>query len=289
MKTVFIAGATGYLGRYLCAEYARRGWYVSALVRDAARARDLAADALVEAEATRPETLRGVMAGMDLVVSALGITRQAEGLGYMDVDYRANLNLLREAEAAGVDRFAYVHVLNADRMPEVPLVAAKSAFVAALQASDMAATVIAPSGYFSDMGDFLNMARAGRVWLFGRGGHRINPVHGADLAHACAEAVAAGRPWLDVGGPEVFSHADLAALAFDALGRAPRVTYLPDALRRAALGTLPWVTPRRVHGPARFFLTAMGMDMVGDCHGTHHLRAHFLDELGASDKGQTAK
>ena len=100
MKTVFIAGATGYLGRHLCAEYGRRGWHVTALIRDAPRASDLAADTLVEAEATRAETLTGLMEGADLVVSALGITRQADGLSYQDVDFQANLNLLREAERA---------------------------------------------------------------------------------------------------------------------------------------------------------------------------------------------
>ena len=36
--TVLIAGAMSYLGRYLCAEYARRGRHVTALVRNPARA-----------------------------------------------------------------------------------------------------------------------------------------------------------------------------------------------------------------------------------------------------------
>ena len=275
MQTVFIAGATGYLGRFLCAEYRRRGAYVIALVRDKARAGTVDADSLVEAEATRPETLAGIMDGADLVVSALGITRQADGLTYRDVDYRANLNLLGEAERAGVPRFAYVHVLNADRMRHVPLVAAKADFVDTLRTSRIASTVIAPSGYFSDMGDFLAMARGGRVWLFGSGAHRINPIHGADLAAAIADATAAGTDWLDIGGPEVFTHEDLARLAFTALDRPARVTRLPDLLRRAALAVLPVLTPRRIHGPARFFLTAMAMDMVGERHGTRCLADHF--------------
>lgn len=82
MQSVFIAGATGYLGRFLCAAYRSRGHLVAALVRDRGRAEDLDADVLIEAEATRPETLSGVMDGIDLVVSALGITRQADGLSY---------------------------------------------------------------------------------------------------------------------------------------------------------------------------------------------------------------
>ena len=278
MKTVLIAGATGYLGRYLCAEYERRGWYVVALVRDAGRAGDMPADSLVEAEATQPETLRGIMAGVDLVVSALGITRQADGLGYWDVDYQANLNLLEEAERAGVKHFAYVHVLNADKMRGVPLVDAKAAFVDRLQAAPLASTVIAPSGYFSDMGDFLSMARGGRVWLFQPGTHRINPIHGADLAAATAEAIEAGQDWFDVGGPEVFSHEQIARLAFEALDIRSRIVKLPDVLRRITLAVLPRVTPRRVSGPVRFFLSAMSMDMVGEPHGSRRLIDHFEAE-----------
>ena len=285
VPTVFIAGATGYLGRFLCAEYRNRGWCVRALVRDAHRAQGLDADDLIEAQATRPHTLAGSMDGVDLVVSALGITRQADGLGYQDVDYQANLNLLAEARRARVPRFAYVHVLNANRMAQVPLVAAKAAFVRALQqaAPDIASTVIAPSGYFSDMADFLAMARSGRVWLFGAGDKRINPIHGADLAEAVADAVAEERAWLDVGGPDTYRHSELARLAFDAIGRPVRITRLPDWLRRAALVVLPRVSPRRIHGPAQFFLTAFGLDMVGEPHGRRRLAACFA-EMGGSGR-----
>ncbi len=275
MQTVFIAGATGYLGRHLCAEYQRRGWQVTALVRDRSRATDLLAHHLIEAEATRPETLAGVMNGAELVISALGITRQTDGLSYRDVDYQANMNLLREAEATGVQRFAYIHVLNARAMLHVPLVAAKEAFVEALHASPIASTVIAPSGYFSDMEDFLAMAQAGRVWLFGDGAHRLNPIHGADLAAATADAIFEERERLDIGGPDVLTQRELAALAFAALRRPAHITCLPDWLRRAALVLLPWITPRRVHGPAQFFLTALGYDMVGQRTGSRHLADHF--------------
>jgi uncharacterized protein YbjT (DUF2867 family) len=275
MKRVFIAGATGYLGRYLCAEFQRRGWYVIALVRKTTQAAPIAADQLIEAQATEPATLNGIMAGVDLVVSCLGITRQVDGLGYWDVDYQANLNLLHEAEQTGVARFAFVHVLNAARMKRVPMVAAKSAFVAELQRARIASTVIAPTGYFSDMGDFLKMAQSGRVWLFGDGSKRINPIHGADLAVATADAVEAGVGWLDVGGPDIFTQKELAELAFASQQFTPRITFLPDIMRRLALRLLPYVTPRRVHGPAQFFLSALAFDMVGECRGIHHLKDHF--------------
>lgn len=281
MKRVFIAGATGYLGRYLCAEFQRRGWYVIALVRKAPRGAPLAADQLVEAQATDPRTFQGAMAGADLVVSSLGVTRQTDGLDYWDVDYQANLNLLHEAERAGVARFAYVHVLRAQDMAQAPLVAAKSAFVAELERSQIAATVIAPTGYFSDMSDFLTMARSGRVWLFGDGSKRINPIHGADLASAVADAAEAGVAWLDVGGPDILTHRELAELAFSSLGKPPKVICLPDILRRVALCILPRIAPRRISGPASFFLSALALDMVGEPYGARRLKDHFESDLAA--------
>lgn len=279
MNRVFIAGATGYLGRHLCAEYQRRGWYVIALVRASSKATPIAADQLIEAQATKAGSLKGAMAGVDLVISCLGITRQSDGLDYRDVDYQANLNLLREAEREGVPRFAYIHVLRASELGHVPMVAAKSAFVAELQRSAIAETVIAPTGYFSDMSDILTMAQSGRVWLFGDGKKQINPIHGADLAVATAEAIATEMAWLEVGGPDIFTQRGLAELAFAILGKPARITLLPDIIRRIALRLLPLVSPRHIGGPARFFLSALALDMVGAQHGQHHLKDHFENSL----------
>lgn len=275
MKRVFIAGATGYLGRFLCKEYRTRGWHVTALARKSSRHADLAADQIIEAEATWSESLAGMTDGIDLVVSALGITRQTDGVGYWDVDYQANVNLLDEALRSGVVRFAFVHVLNADRMENVPLVAAKAAFVRKLQTADIQSTIIAPTGYFSDMADFLNMAKAGRVWLFGKGQMRINPIHGADLAAAICEAVEEGSGWAKIGGPETFTQKQIAKLCFEVLDQQPRITFLPDSLRRLALRLLPWIAPRRIAGPAQFFLTAGGMNMTAPPSGTRRLADHF--------------
>ena len=275
MKRVFIAGATGYLGRFLCKEFQTRGWHVTALARKSSSHANLPADRVVEAEATWSESLAGIMNDTDLVVSALGITRQTDGIGYWDVDYQANVNLLEEALRAKVARFAFVHVLNADRMENVPLVAAKAAFVRRLQTADIQSTIIAPTGYFSDMADFLKMAKGGRVWLFGNGQHRINPIHGADLAAAIFDTVEDGAAWADIGGPETMTQKDLARLCFEVLDKPPRITYLPDSLRRLALLLLPRIAPRRIAGPAQFFLTAGGMNMTAPPSGARMLVDHF--------------
>jgi uncharacterized protein YbjT (DUF2867 family) len=276
-RSIVVAGATGYLGRYLVAEFRRRGWHVRALVRDERRARasGLEADEFFEAEATKPAALAGLMIGMDMAVSALGITRQKDGMTYRDVDYQANVNLLEAAEAAGVKRFGYAHVLGAKLMPDVDLIAAKQAFVDRLEQSSVPGTVIAPTGYFSDMGEFLQMARKGTVYLAGDGEIRINPIDGEDLAVVFADAMEAGKPFVEAGGPEIFSYNQLADTAFAALGKQPRIIHIPFWVTEFVRKTLRLVTPQSVYGPVEFFLSAVRYDGVAPCYGKKTLRDHY--------------
>ena len=172
-------------------------------------------------------------------------------------------------------------VLNAEAMAGVPLVNAKRAFVERLARAPIPVTVVCPSGSFPDTEAVLDMAASGRVWLFGNGGRRLNPIHGADLASAMADAIDEGRERLDIGGPDILSQRALAELAFAAIGRPARITCLPDALRRIALRALAISPPVSPAGPARFFLTAMGLDMVAHPHGTRHVADHFATVLHA--------
>ncbi|MBD3177114.1 MAG: NAD(P)H-binding protein, partial [Armatimonadia bacterium] len=114
MQRVLVAGATGYLGGFVLSELKARGRWVRALVRSPGKLshQEIRPDEVAEAEITRPDSLGGVCEDIDCVFSSVGITRQKDGLTFRDVDCQGNLNLLKEAEAAGVGRFVYVSVLN---------------------------------------------------------------------------------------------------------------------------------------------------------------------------------
>lgn len=276
-ERIVIAGASGYLGRHLVAAWKARGWRVSALVRSAAAARraGIATSDAAVVNFADDAALLEVMRDADAAISALGLTRQKGRRTYDDVDYRVNLRLLKAALKGGVPRFGYVHVLNGENMPGSALARAKCRFVAALEGAAIEPVVIAPSGYYSDMEDFLSMARRGTAFLIGDGTRRINPIHGADLAAVCVEAMAAGPGRVNVGGPDVLTHAEIAEMAFASLGRPARVTRIPEGLARFVVGGMKLLGPQRMWGPAEFFLQASSMDMVGEQKGARSLAAHF--------------
>ena len=279
MKTVLVAGATGYLGLFVVKALKAKGYWVRALGRSAKKLAPVEeyADDLFVGEVTDPDSLNGLCDGIDVVFSSVGITRQKGGLTYNDVDYQANSNLLTMAEETGVSKFMFVHVLNAEKLRYVAMIRAKQAFVDELRRSNLDHMVICPTGFFSDMEEVLSMARSGRVYLFGDGSSRINPIHGADLAEFCVGAMDSQEQKLDVGGPEVFTYREIARLAFDVLDQPERITCIPKSLVSATVGALRWLTPAEVYGPVEFMAAVMTMDVIGEAHGQRRLADHFRD------------
>ena len=279
MKKVLVAGATGYLGHFVIQALRTKGHWVRALGRSAKKLAPLEdyADDLFVGEVTDPDSLHGLCDGIDVVFSSVGITRQKDGLTYRDVDYQANRNLLTIAEASDVSKFMYVHVRNAEKLRHVAMIQAKQAFVDELKPSTLDHVVICPTGFFSDMEEFLKMARSGRVFLFGDGSNRINPIHGADLAEFCVGAMDCQQQQLSVGGPEVFTYREIAELAFEVLDRPAKITCVPKPIISATAGALRWLTPAKVYGPIEFMASVMTMDVLGKPNCRRRLADHFRD------------
>jgi uncharacterized protein YbjT (DUF2867 family) len=285
---VLVAGATGYLGQHMVKAFHEAGYRVLALVRTPEKliALDRWIDEIVFAEVTKPETLAGRMRGVDLVVSAVGITRQRDGLSYADVDYRANRNLLDEALLQGVERFAYVHVLNAEKMPNVAMARAKARFARELEEAPVASTVICPSGFYSDLAEILSMAKSGRVYLFGDGEARISPIDGSDLAHAALATIEEGGARIEIGGPKSFTHNEVARLAFDIVDRPERITHIPIGLAEATIRLAKFFGAENEVGAIEFFLAASRLDMTAPPYGSVSLAQFFSRAHDGGERGE---
>jgi uncharacterized protein YbjT (DUF2867 family) len=166
-------------------------------------------------------------------------------------------------------------VFNAVRLKHLEIVKAKQRFVEELKSSGLQYLIISPNGFFSDMTELFRMAQKGRVWLFGDGHYQANPIHGEDLARFCVSKMDQNNAEIEVGGPEVLTHQQMANLAFETLGKEAKIVYVPGWLRKFSLKALRKLLPVRVYGPLEFFMTVLAMNMVAPTFGHLTLRQYF--------------
>jgi uncharacterized protein YbjT (DUF2867 family) len=275
-KKVLVAGATGYLGQHLVKELKKRGFWVRVLIRKESQKElfNYVNDFFI-GEITEPKSLSGVCEDIDWVFTSVGITRQKDGLTYMDVDYQGNANLLNEAKLSGVDSFLYVSAINGDKLRHLKIFEAKEKFVDELKESGLDYTIMRPNGFFSDMKDFLAMAKKGKVYLFGKGNFKLNPIHGDDLAQVCVDKMSSDEKDISVGGPDMLTQNELATLALNAWGKKPTIVHLPDWIRKFTIWSVRTFTSSKTYGPIEFFLTAMADDNIANKYGSKRLKDFF--------------
>lgn len=286
-KKVLVAGATGYLGQFLVKELKKNGYWVRVLIRkEEQKSMFQEVDDFFVGQVTDPNSIKGITKGIDWVFSSIGITRQKEGMRYMDVDYQGNSNLLKEAIKEKVEAFQYISAINGDKLRQLKIFEAKERFVDELKKSGLQYCILRPNGFFSDMKDFLSMAKAGRVYLFGDGLKRLNPIHGEDLAKVCVDQMKLGTKEATVGGPDILSQDDLAAMALQAWQKPIKITHLPDWTRRFTIWLLRTFTSSKTYGPIEFFMTAMAFDNIADSYGNHKLEDFFKIEVEKMKKNK---
>jgi uncharacterized protein YbjT (DUF2867 family) len=279
MKRVLIAGATGYLGRFAVEEFKKQGFRVRALARTPEKLESLKEyiDEPFVGEVTDKKSLSGICKDIDIVFSSIGITRQKDNLTFMDVDYQGNKNLLEEAQREGAAKFIFVSVFNAENMKNLKGIQAKLRFEEALKKSGMDYSIVYPNGFFSDMLEYMQMAKKGRGYVFGTGRNRINPIHGKDLAEVCVKAAAGIQKEIQVGGPDVFTHNNILNLAFEVLGKKSKISRIPLWVSQLFTGILRMFTSVKTYGPVEFFMTVLVADLVAPEYGSRHLREFFIE------------
>lgn len=277
---ILLAGATGYLGKYITQELLSRNCKTKIIVRNTSKEKLNNVNLEInEAEVTKPDTLKNIFDDVQVVISAVGITRQKDGLTYMDVDYQANANLIDEAKKSGVEKFIYISVLNGEKLKHLKICEAKERLGDYLKSSGLEYCIIRPNGFFSDMGDFLKMAKGGKVYLFGDGKLKINPIHGEDLAKAVVDAINMDENEINIGGPDILSQNEIAELALKAYSKPTKIIHLPDWIRKFALWIVRTFTNLKTYGPLEFFMTTMAIEMQAPQYGNHKLGEYFNEQV----------
>jgi uncharacterized protein YbjT (DUF2867 family) len=215
-----------------------------------------------------------------LVITTVGIGRPRKLSDYQEVDYQANLNLLRAAQDAGVSRFIYTSVARVESDLSVPLLKAKYDFEQQLKSSSMRWLIIRPSGYFTDIQrTFMTQARKGRITLVGtREAYRFSPIHPGDVADFVARNLEPDNQSALLGGPEQFTYTEISRLCFELLGTPANIQVIPLPVFNILLALLRLFNPP-LYGVMVFLRWASTTDLTAPVVGTRTIRDYLVAQL----------
>lgn len=281
---VFIAGAGGPLGRQLIDAFLHKNVQVTAMGYSKKEFEGLSHPRLTIAacDVTKPEQLDGICKGADVVVSCLGITRMRNRLTHMDVDYRGNLNLLKEAEKQGVGKFGFITPIGAEHGEEhgVPLLRAKHLFKKELRQSGLEWVIFRAGGFFSDLAEMAKMAAKGTMYVVGSGNHVFTPVDVEDVARVMVEdLLVKSNTVVEIGGPEDMSWNEICLTCFAHYGTKPRIVHVPVWLCHTTLAMLKPFSSTHV-AMGKLILYTSTHDLPTEKRG----KLRFADFLTAKNK-----
>lgn len=247
-QTIAIIGGTGFVGRHLACELARRRYHIRVISRRRERNRQLLVIPrleLVEANVHSAASLSTALRGCDAVVNLVGILNQRDGDGERFTDVHADTPI-KVAEAARfnrIERILHMSALSADANAPSEYLRSKGAGEEAAHAqvsAGMRVTSFRPSVIFGQRdGLFSMLALALRISPYflplACAQSRMTPVYVADVVQAmanCLENADSHGQRYDLCGPRVFSLGELAAYTAQVLGLRRKIVPLPDSLAR---------------------------------------------------------
>ena len=285
-RPVLVMGGTGFLGRRLVATLLAEGYRVRCLVRDPARARDLAAEQveIVKGDMLDPAAVTSAVASAQAVYFCVhSLSKQANDSAgdFMDVEQTGLRNVIDAAHHHGVRRVLYVTAIGTEPNAVGSWARGRSRTEKMLFDSGLDATVLRPGLIVGHGGDGFAMvergARSSVTVLLASRSQLFRTVAVDDLAGALVQLMNDPRSFgqhYDVGSDDVLTIDQMMDIAAGHLGRRrPVKVHLP---RRAIAAAAPLI--ERLAGMPRgaiggFVGPGSDADMVGDATPIRHLLA----------------
>lgn len=212
-KPVVVTGASGLVGTHVCAELARTGWKIRAVVRDTKKAAERLGHLPLEirvGDIRDPGSMRAALTGAGSLVHLAAIAIEKAGESYDASNSDATRVLIDAAKAESVSRLVYMSQNGSDSNSPFPFLRSKGIAQDAVTSSELEWTVLRPSVIFGPEDEFVNvLARLVRLSplvfpLPGGGVARFQPVAVGDVARAVATVLgddnSIGKSY-SLGGP----------------------------------------------------------------------------------------
>jgi len=286
LATVF--GGSGFVGRNVVRELAKRGWRVRVAVRRPHLANHLKPLGVVgqiqlfQANVRHETSVRKAVEGADAVLYLPGVLASQGRQTFEAIQHLGAKAAAEAAAAEGVSAYVQMSAIGADAASKSAYARTKAAGERAALSAVPTATVLRPSIVFGMEDAFFNrFAAMARLSPFlpaiGGGKTRFQPVYVDDVADAaCAaldEPAARGRVY-ELGGPGVYTFNELMALMLDVIRRKRIVLPIPffaaGLMGRAGeiAGALPFVEPFLTRDQVELLKTDNVVGLSGEDVGT---------------------
>lgn len=225
-KLAVVFGGSGFVGRNVVRELARRGWRVRVAVRRPHHAQFLRPMGAVgqiqlkQCNVRHAPSVADALTDADAVVNLVGILYQSGSQRFDTVQAGGGATVARLAAEAGVKTFVQMSAIGADAEGESQYARTKGEAERAVTEAIPSATIIRPSIVFGQEDEFFNKfaSMAGiapALPLIGGGKTKFQPVYVDDVADAICEALvrpeAAGKVY-EIGGPRIYTFRELMEL-----------------------------------------------------------------------------
>ncbi len=235
--TLLIVGATGTLGRQVARRAIDEGYKVRCLVRSAKKAaflKEWGAE-LVPGDLCYPQSLATALEGVTAVIDA-STSRPTDSLSIKEVDWDGKVALIQSAQTAGVERFIFFSILDADKYPEVPLMEIKRCTELFLAESGLNYTILRLAGFMQGLiGQYgIPILEGQPVWVTG-GSSPIAYMDTQDIAKFAIRALSVPeteKQAFPVVGTRAWSAPEIISLCERLSGKDAKITRMPLNLLR---------------------------------------------------------
>ena len=274
-KLAVVIGGSGFVGRHVVRELAKRGWRVRVGVRRPHLAMHLKPMGVVgqiqlaQVNVRHRASIDQALSGADAVINCVGILFQAGAQKFESVQSVGAANIAAACADAGIANVVHVSAIGADAESESVYARTKAEGEAAMRAAVPDAVVMRPSIVFGPEDDFFNrfaaMTRmAPALPLIGGGKTRFQPVYVDDVADAICEVV--GRRTFaatdfELGGPSIYTFRELLELMLREIGVRRALVPVPFFAASAMgiggqiAGMLPFIDPFLTQDQVRLLKT----------------------------------
>jgi Predicted nucleoside-diphosphate-sugar epimerases len=255
---VLVAGGNGFIGTTLVPALIDGGHDVTVLARNP-DSDDLpdAADT-ASGDVTAYDSIESAVDGHDAVINLVALSPLFKPKGgdemHDEVHRHGTENLVRAAEAGGVERFVQMSALGADPNGATAYIRAKGQAEGHVTDSDLDWVIVRPSVVFGEGGEFVSFTKKLKGMfapglpiypLPGGGQTRFQPIHVDDLVEMLVETVVdddhVGERY-ELGGPDTLTLRQITNMVYDAAGKSVSIVSVPMPLAGIGLtlgGKLP--------------------------------------------------